>query len=135
MTITAPTRDLLRTAVIALDDAYQAQNPAQRYIASHLCALRAAAALLALRAKPARSSRVRSVWQMLPKVAPEFTEWAAYFEMIGRRRVFVEIGRDVITDRQANDLMRDAESFLDQIAATLGVGLPIPASSRWPSAG
>ncbi|MCU0278596.1 MAG: SAV_6107 family HEPN domain-containing protein [Candidatus Nanopelagicales bacterium] len=123
-------KDLLRTALIALDDAYQATTPSQRYVAAHVAALRAGAALLALRAKPARSARIRSVWQMVPGIAPELAEWCAYFEAIGRRRIFVEIGREHVTQRQADDLVRDAEAFLEQIAGILEVGLPIPSSWR-----
>lgn len=125
-------KDLLRTCVIALDDAYQASTPAERYVAAHVAALRAGAALLATRAKPTRSQRIRSVWQMVPVIAPELGEWCAYFEVVGRRRIFVEIGREHVSQRQADDLVRDAETFAEQIAAILGVGLPIPS---WPTAG
>jgi len=125
-------RELLRTAVIALDDAYQAATPAERYVAAHIAALRAGAALLATRARPSRSSRIRSVWQMVPTIAPELGEWCAYFDVIGRRRVFVEIGREPVSQRQADDLVRDAEAFLEQIAGILEVGLPIPS---WRTAG
>ena len=117
--------DLLRTSLIALDDAYQADDPAGRYVASHVAALRAGAALLAVRARPSRSSRIRSVWRMVPGIAAELTEWCGYFEAVGRRRVFVEIGREEVTQRQADDLMRDAEEFLAAVAAVLEVGLPI----------
>jgi hypothetical protein len=129
MTMMTPAgRDLLRTAVLALDDAYQAETPAQRYVAAHIAALRAGAALLAVRAKPSRSRRIRSVWQMVPGVAPDhaaLTEWCAYFDAVGRRRVFVEIGREAVTQRQADDLMRDAATFLDLIAGLLGIGGPL----------
>jgi hypothetical protein len=125
-------RDLLRTAVIALDDAYQATTPGERYVAAHVAALRAGAALLATRARPARSSRIRSVWQLVPGIAPELGEWCAYFDAIGRRRIFVEIGREHVSQRQADDLVRDAEAFLEQIAGILEVGLPIPS---WRHAG
>ena len=91
--LTRAGKDLLRTALIALDDAYQAPTAADRYVAAHVAALRAGAALLATRAKPTRSSRIRSVWQMLPTIAPELQEWCTYFALIGQRRVFVEIGR------------------------------------------
>jgi hypothetical protein len=123
--LTSASRDLLRTAVIGLDDAYQAQTPEQRFIAAHLSALRAGAALLAVKAKPSRSSRIRSVWLMVPGIAPELGEWCAYFDAIGKRRVFIEIGREQVTQRQADDLMRDAEAFLDQISRILNVSLPI----------
>lgn len=131
--LTRAGKDLLRTALIALDDAYQASTAADRYVAAHVAALRAGAALLATRAKPTRSSRIRSVWQMLPTIAPELQEWCTYFAVIGQRRVFVEIGREHVTQRQADDLMRDAEAFTEQIAGILGVGLPIP--STWRTAG
>lgn len=125
-------KDLLRTCVIALDDAYQATTPAERYVAAHVAALRAGAALLATCARPTRSRRIRSVWQMVPAIAPELGEWCAYFDVVGQRRVFVEIGREHVSQRQADDLVRDAEAFAEQIAAILGVGLPIPS---WPTAG
>jgi hypothetical protein len=70
---------------------------------------------------------------MLPTIAPELQEWCTYFALIGQRRVFVEIGREHVTQRQADDLMRDAEAFTEQIAGILGVGLPIP--STWRTAG
>lgn len=124
-TLTPASRDLLRTAVIALDDAYQAQSTTQRYVAAHVAALRAGAALLAVKAKPTRSHRIRSVWQMVPRIAPELGEWCAYFDAIGKRRVFVEIGSEQVTQRQADDLVRDAEAFADQIARILNVSLPI----------
>ncbi len=126
MTVLTPaSRDLLRTAVISLDDAYQAETPDHRYIAAHVAALRAGAALLAVRARPTRSARIRSVWQMVPGIAPELGEWCVFFDAIGKRRVFVEIGQDQVTQRQADDLVRDAEAFLDQIARILNVSLPI----------
>ena len=124
--VTPAGRDLLRTAVLAIDDAYQAQTPQEQYVAAHIAALRAGAALLAVRAKPSRSSRIRSVWQMLPGIAPELAEWCAYFDAIGRRRVFVEIGREPVSQRQADDLVRDAQLFLGCIADQLEVGLPMP---------
>lgn len=131
--LTRAGKDLLRTALIALDDAYQAPTPGQRYVAAHVAALRAGAALLAVGAKPTRSPRIRSVWELVPSAAPELLEWCNYFQVIGRRRVFVEIGREYVTARQADDLVRDAESFMEQIAGILGVGLPIPSS--WRTAG
>jgi hypothetical protein len=117
--------DLLRAAIVALDDAYGAQAPAQRYVASHLAALRAGAALLAVDAAPSRSPRIRSVWRVVPGIAEDLAEWCDYFEVIGRRRVFVEIGRDEVTQRQADDLLRDAETFLARVAALLEVALPL----------
>lgn len=123
--ITHAGRDLLRIAVISLDDAHRAQTPADRYVAAHVAALRAGAALVATHAKPSRSPRIRSVWRMVPQVAPELEPWCTYLEAIGKRRVFVEIGGEPVTEQQADDLLRDAERFCELIATTLGVARPL----------
>lgn len=126
--LTSAARDLLRTAVLAFDEAHRCETPEQRYVAAHVAALRAGAALLAVRARPTRSGRIRSVWQMVPAVAAdhaELVEWCAYFDAVGRRRVFVEIGREPVSQRQADDLLRDAETFFAHIAQLLGIGLPL----------
>lgn len=126
--MTVPTyasRDLLRTAVAALDDAHHGQDPAERYVAAHIAALRAGAALLAASAKPSRSARIRSVWQMLPPIAPELQQSCDYFDAIGKRRIFVEIGAEPVAAQQADDLARDAQVFCERIAAILGLPLPL----------
>ena len=56
---------------------------AQRYQQAQLAALRAAAALVAARiAVPPATGQAgpRSLWDLLPSVAPELTEWAGFFE-------------------------------------------------------
>src|ERR1022692_1949496 len=48
-----------------------------RYVAAHLAALRAAAAVVAARAEPApsaRRKRPQSVWELLPRVEPALSE-------------------------------------------------------------
>ena len=45
----------------------------------------------AIRASTTRS-RPRSVWELLPRVAPELTEWAAFFAASARRRAAIERG-------------------------------------------
>jgi len=47
---------------------------------------------------------------VLPRVAPELDEWAAFFAATASRRAAVEAGRgDAIGSRDADDLLRDAE--------------------------
>ena len=70
--------DLLDRARASLLSACHADTIAERYVEAHLAALRAAAALLAARSKPSRRSQLRSVWEVLPQVAPELTEWAVF---------------------------------------------------------
>ena len=65
-----------------------------RYATAHLAALRAAAAVLAVRAQPApgRRSRMTSVWALLTRVAPELEEWAVFFAAGAAKRAAAEAG-------------------------------------------
>jgi len=84
--------DLLDRSRASLLSACHADTVAERYVEAHLAALRAAAALLAARSKPSRSSQLRSVWEVLPQVAPELTEWAVFFAASAKRRAAFELG-------------------------------------------
>lgn len=114
--------ELVGQARSGLATAATATVPAERYIAAHLAALRAATAVLAVRARPVRGRRPRSVWAVLPRVAPELTEWAAFFAASARRRAAAEAGLgQAISPRDADDLLRDADTFVGVVADTLGV--------------
>jgi hypothetical protein len=97
----------------------------EKYRASHVAALRAAASVLALRARPADAIRRRptSAWVLLEGVAPELAEWAAYFADSAHRRAAIEAGSwNVVTDRDADDLLRAAGEFIalvEQLAGAL----------------
>jgi hypothetical protein len=115
-------QDLLSSAGRSLAEAMLASSPADRYVAAHLAALRAGAAVLATRGRPAsRRTRVQSVWVLLPRVAPELGEWAAFFAMTAKRRAAAESGLAVIALRDADDLVRDAEAFLRRVSDLIGV--------------
>jgi hypothetical protein len=89
-----------------------------------LAALRAAAALLADRARPAasRPRRPTSVWSLLTGVAPEMEPWATFFAAGANKRVAAEAGmRGAVTNREADDLLRDAEAFVALIETALGL--------------
>lgn len=118
--IAATALDLLDRARGSLLAAYHTGDVADRYVEAHLGALRAAAALLAARSTPSGRSRPRSVWEMLPPIAPELTEWAAFFTASARRRAAVERGAMVST-READDLLRQAEVFLEIVLDVLGI--------------
>jgi len=92
-----------------------------RFVEAHLAALRAAAALLAARSRPSRRSRLRSVWEVLPEVAPELTEWAVFFASTAQQRAVLERGARVPTTREADDLLRQSETFHSLIRACLGL--------------
>lgn len=122
--------ELLERSRDSLERACHSGTAAERYTEAHLAALRAGAALVASRTVPSRRSRPRSVWEMLPVVAPELTDWAVLFADSGRRRVALERGgRADVSARDADDLVRSGEQFLELVRAALHLPceLPLPA--------
>lgn len=121
-TVPSAARDLIAGAQRSLAEAIVAPTPAERYACAHLSALRGAAAVLAARGRPSsRRSRVRSVWAVLPEVAPEFTEWAGFFAAGARTRAAAEVGIACVSMREADDLVRDADAFLARVTGSLGL--------------
>ena len=116
------TAELLTAAQRGIAEAVIADTAAERYARAHLSALRSAAAVLAARAQPSRGrSRLRSVWSVLPVVAPEFSEWSTFFAASAGKRAAAEAGLPVVTQREADDLLRDAEAFHDQVCTALHI--------------
>lgn len=114
--------DLLAAARRSLTEASIATTPGERYAAAHLAALRAAAAVLAARSRPsAKRSRVRSVWAVLPQVTPEFAEWAGFFAAGAGKRAAAEAGLPCVLPREADDLVREADTFVARVAHSLGI--------------
>lgn len=114
--------DLLSSASKGLAEAALADQPIDRYAHAHRAALRTAAAVLAARATSVRRRRqLRSVWVLLPGVAPELREWAEFFAAGANKRAAAEAGLPVVTAREADDLLRDAELFLGRVAELLGI--------------
>lgn len=112
---------LLDRSSAGLLQACAARTAAERYVTAHLAALRSAAAVIAARGRTGRGGP-RSVWDLVPRVAPELVEWAAFFAATAARRAAVEAGRgDVVTSREADDLLRDAESFQHAVESVLGL--------------
>ena len=117
-------RELLTLARRGLEEAAEIRTDGMRYATAHLAALRAAAAVLAARARPApgRRSRLTSVWSLLVMVAPELSEWAAYFAAGASKRAAAEAGMPrVVSAREADDLLRAAEQFIAVIEVALGL--------------
>lgn len=114
---------LLSTAHEALTEAAAVTVPSERYAAAHLAALRAAAALLAARTRPSlERRRPTSAWVLLSGVAPELAEWATFFAAGAAKRAAAEAGvRSAVTPREADDLLRDAETFVALVETTLGL--------------
>jgi SAV_6107-like HEPN len=112
---------LLSQAERGLAEAVADPDAAQRFAQSYLAALRAAAALLALRGLPHRAkSRPMSVWTLLASVAPEMREWAAFFASCSATRASVQAGiTRAVTDRSADDLVRQAGQFVDLVTRAI----------------
>jgi SAV_6107-like HEPN len=109
--------DLLAQAHRGLAEAAGLAIANERFATAHLAALRTAAAVLAARGRPEpttrRRARIRSVWELLPELAPELAEWSALFAAGARRRARAEAGMPgAASCRDADDLLRDAAVFL-----------------------
>ena len=69
----------------------------------------------------------RNAWVLLAEVAPEFAEWAAFFSAGAAKRAAAEAGsRRAVTEREADDLVRDADRFL-------GAGRGVPRAHPAPA--
>ncbi len=107
-------RILFEQARQGLLDAEYAAHPVDRYVQAHLAALRAAAAVLAARARPRNRAQPISAWALLATVAPELAEWSAFFAASSATRAAAEAGAHrLVTVRDADDLLRQAREFLD----------------------
>lgn len=127
--VSQPALDLLGQAQAGLAETAQLPSPGERYAGAHLAALRATAAVLAARAQPdahsgtraTRRRRLRSAWDLLCEVAPEMGEWAAFFAAGAAKRAAAEAGvTHAVTAREADDLVRDVETFLAVVSTTIG---------------
>jgi hypothetical protein len=122
----ATTHSYLARAAESLHDAVVAHDVPTRYACAHVAALRAAAALLAARARPVPSGGRRrpqkNAWVLLAEVAPELAEWATFFAAGAAKRAAAEAGSTrAVTEREADDLVRDADRFLAVVEQALGL--------------
>ncbi|MDQ6895025.1 MAG: SAV_6107 family HEPN domain-containing protein [Actinomycetota bacterium] len=60
------------------------------------------------------------MWELLPRIAPELTEWSSFFAASARRRAVVERGGQIGV-RESDDLLRQAEIFLEIVQDLLGL--------------
>ncbi|QCX27166.1 SAV_6107 family HEPN domain-containing protein [Nocardioides jishulii] len=128
----AATHSYLTRATTSLREAVMAPDVPTRYACAHVAALRAAAALLAARAHPAPSRRrQKNAWVLLAEVAPEFAEWATFFAGGASKRAAAEAGSlRAVTEREADDLVRDADRFLAVVESALGLMPHAPETIR-----
>ena len=131
----ATTHSYLIRSADSLHEAITAGDVPTRYACAHVAALRAAAALLAARARPEPQRRRRTAqknaWVLLTEVAPELGEWASFFAAGAAKRAAAEAGSTrAVTEREADDLVRDADRFLGVIEASLGLTPHSPYAGR-----
>ncbi|MCW2808195.1 MAG: chromosome partition protein smc [Marmoricola sp.] len=123
--LTAATHSYLERAAESLREAITSSSVPERYAHAHVSALRATAALLAARARPVMPTRRRpqkNAWVLLAEVAPELSEWASFFAAGAAKRAAAEAGsRRAVTEREADDLVRDADRFLALVETSLGL--------------
>lgn len=133
-TLPATTHSYLMRSAESLAEAISATDVPTRYACAHVAALRAAAALLAARARPVATRRrpQKNAWVLLAEVAPEFAEWATFFAAGAAKRAAAEAGSArAVSEREADDLVRDADRFLGTVESALGL-VPHPTVSRMP---
>ncbi len=134
----AATHSYLQRAAHSLQEAITSTEVTMRYAHAHVAALRTTAALLAARAKTIpgdRRSRApqKNAWVLLAEVAPEFGEWAAFFAAGAAKRAAAEAGsRRAVTEREADDLVRDVDRFLGLVEQSLGLTRHLPFQERLP---
>jgi len=88
----------------------------EQFSHAHLSALRAGAAVLAVRGTPAGRRAPRTVWGLLEVVAPELDAWTAHFAHAARLRSAAEAGRfDLVSGERAEHALATAEDFLDVV--------------------
>ena len=133
----AATHAYLERAAASLREAMTTSEVPMRYACAHVAALRATAALLAARATPTsaprRGRQQKNAWVLLAEVAPELGEWAAFFAAGASKRAAAESGsRRAVTEREADDLVRDADRFLGLVEESLGMTRHTPVHEHRP---
>jgi hypothetical protein len=137
--VPAASHAYLARAATSLREAITTTEVPQRYAQAHVAALRATAALLAARATPltVRSRRrpaQKNAWVLLAEVAPELAEWAAFFSAGAAKRAAAEAGSQrAVTEREADDLVRDADRFLGVVEESLGLTRHVPVQEHLPT--
>ncbi len=131
----------LERAAASLREAITTSEVPLRYAHAHVAALRATAALLAARATPATTRprrgrpQQKNAWVLLAEVAPELSEWAAFFSAGAAKRAAAEAGSQrAVTEREADDLVRDADRFLGLVEQALGLTRHVPFEEYLPTA-
>jgi HEPN domain-containing protein len=83
-----------------------------------------------------RRRRLRSAWELLPEAEPRLADWAPYFEVSATKRASAEAGMTrVVSSRDAEELISEAERFVTAVEQMLGVPMQPRLPDRVPLAG
>lgn len=127
----AAARALLATCDGELATAAVALDPADRYIAAHLAAVRAASAYVDLLGPTGSRKGRRTIWEQLVAIDTCWVPWAAFFAAGTRLRRAVEMGVPVATS-VADEMTAYAEDFRDEIAMAIHPACEWPPENRQP---
>jgi hypothetical protein len=73
---------------------------------------------------------------LISQVAPELGEWAAFFAAGAAKRAAAEAGlSSAVTEREADDLVRDVGTFLRVVESAISRPAPAPPAGRLRSVG
>ncbi|WP_106848202.1 SAV_6107 family HEPN domain-containing protein [Blastococcus sp. Marseille-P5729] len=114
--------ELLAQAWRAIAEAQATEHAEQRFERASVAAVRAASAVLAGCPDRVRGARAQSVWTLVARCAPELREWADFFAATTRACVRLRSQGDAtggITQRLADDLLRDADRFTHEVRGLL----------------
>jgi hypothetical protein len=112
--------ELLERADAELVAAQFSSEPWEQFTHAHLAALRAGAAVLAVRQPLSGRRAPRTVWELLDSVAPELGRWSSYFAGGAGLRAAVDAGRfDAVSAARAEQVLCHAEDFLDVVRSEL----------------
>ncbi len=140
--VPAASHAYLARSAASLREAITTSEVPLRYAQAHVAALRATAALLAARATPLaarpgsrRRPAQKNAWVLLAEVAPELAEWAAFFSAGAAKRAAAETGSTrAVSEREADDLVRDADRFLGLVEEALGLTRHVSFEEHLPGA-
>lgn len=118
----ASSAELLTQAWRAIAEAHAADEPVLRFERASVAAVRAACAVLAGCPDRVRGAHAQSVWTLLVRCAPEMREWADFFAATTRSVVRLRssgVSGAGISQRLADDLLRDADRFAHEVRSLL----------------
>ena len=126
-------RVLLGRADSLLMAAAGESDPAERYLAAYLAALRGAAAVLAAVTVSTKTrARSRSAWVLMAQSAPEFVMWADYFSDHSATRAALAAGISrPITDAQADEFYSRVGAFLHDVEDLVTDSARLPVDQGW----